>query len=160
MLNLVVKSQNVAETGKMPILARGRIIKNSVSACRGTNNPQDAMHWTTDCEVRKGLKLPDRKRLVRCHRHLQAGVSHDPGKCYSTKMSKWYNSGVHATECGICKSKKHCAELCDQNKSISKLLKVTTMTASTEMLPVLLQAIYARSQGHVKLGKFMRSLQY
>ena len=89
---------------------------------------------------------------MRCHRHLQAGVSHDPGKCQSNKMSKWYSSGVYATECGICKSKNHCAELCDQNKSITKLLKVTTMTASTEMLSILLQASYVKSQGNVKLG--------
>ena len=100
-------------------------------ACKGTKNGHDGMHWTTDCENWKALKLPDRKRVVRCHRHLQAGVSHDPGKCRSNKMSKWYNNGAYATECGICKSRNHCAELCDQNKSITKLLKVTTMTAST-----------------------------
>ena len=44
------------------------------------------------------------------------------------------------------------AELCDQNKAITKLHKATTMNASTEMLPVLLQASYVSSQGGVKLG--------
>ena len=27
-------------------------------ACRGTKNPPEAMHWTTDCEVWRSLKLP------------------------------------------------------------------------------------------------------
>ena len=67
-------------------------------------------------------------------------------------MSKWYNSGIYGTECGICKSKNHCAELCDKNKSFTKLHKVATMTASSEMLPVLLQASYVKSHGDAKLG--------
>ena len=89
--------------------------------------------------------------MVRCHRHLQAGVNHDPGKCLFRNMSKWFNNGVYGPECGICKSRNHCAELCEKNKSITKLHKVTTMVASTEMLPVLLQASYVMS-GEVKLG--------
>ena len=63
-----------------------------------------------------------------------------------------YPSGTTVVSICICKSKNHCAELCDQNKSITKLIKVTTMTASTEMLLVLLLAIYVKSQGNVKLG--------
>ena len=55
-------------------------------------------------------------------------------------------------ESGICKSKEHCAELCGQNKSFTKLHKVTTMTANAEMLPVLLQASYVESPGGVKMG--------
>ena len=100
-------------------------------ACKGTKNPQDARHWTTDCEKWKALKLPERKRLVSCQRHLQALGRHDDGKCQALYMSKWYNNGVWGSECGICKSKNHCAELCEQNKSITKLHKVTTMTASS-----------------------------
>ena len=38
------------------------------------------------------------------------------------------------------------------NESITKLYKMTTMTASAEMLPVLLQASYVVSPGGVKLG--------
>ena len=121
-------------------------------ACKGTKNTQDAKHWTTDCDKWKGLKLPERKRLVKCLRHVQAGESHDTGRCHSDNMSKWYNNGVYATECGICKSKHHCAELCEQNKAITKLHKVTTLSSSTDMLPVLLQASYVMSQGDVKLG--------
>ena len=41
---------------------------------------------------------------------------------------------MFGSECGICKSKNHCAELCEQDKSITKLHKVTTMTASAEGL--------------------------
>ena len=59
---------------------------------------------------------------------------------------------MFGSECGICKSKNHCAELCEQDKSITKLHKVTTMTASAEMLPVLLQASYVSSHGGVELG--------
>ena len=109
-------------------------------ACKGTKNPQDAKHWTADCEKWKALKLTDRRKLVKCQRHLQAGDAHNSGRCQSSKMSRWYNNGVHGLECWICKSNNHCAELCEQNKSIAKLHKVTTMTARTEMLPVLLQA--------------------
>ena len=61
---------------------------------KGTKNPQDARHWTSDCENWKALKLLNRKRLVRCQRHLQAGDRHDSGKCQSLYMSKWYNNGV------------------------------------------------------------------
>ena len=89
---------------------------------------------------------------MKCLRHMQAGDSHDTGKCPSMNMSKWYNNGVYASECGICKSRNHCAELCEQNKSITKLHKVTTTVASTEMLLVLQQASYVRSNGDVKLG--------
>ena len=121
-------------------------------ACKGSKNPQDARHWTTDCEKWKNLKLADRRRLVSCQRHMQAGDTHDKGMCLSRKMNKWSNNGVYGSECGICKSKNHCAELCDQNKSITKLHKATTMTASAEMLPVLLQASYVVSPGGVKLG--------
>ena len=70
--------------------------------CKGTKNPQDAKHWTADCEKWKALKLPDRKRLAKCQRHLQAGDNHNVGKCQSTYMSTWYNNGVHGYECGIC----------------------------------------------------------
>ena len=42
-------------------------------------------------------------------------------------MSRRYNNGVQGLECGICRSKNHCAELCDQNKAITKLHKVTSM---------------------------------
>ena len=121
-------------------------------ACKGSKNPQDAKHWTTECEKWKNLKLPDRKRLVSCQRHMQAGDSHDMGRCQSWYMSKWYNNGISGLECGICKSGNHCAELCEHNKSVTKLHKVTTMTSRTEMLPVLLQASYVVSPGGVKLG--------
>ena len=67
-------------------------------------------------------------------------------------MSRWYNNGVQGLECGICRSKNHCAELCDQNKAITKLHNVTSMTARTDMLPVLLQASYVSSNGGAKLG--------
>ena len=50
------------------------------------------------------------------------------------------------------RSKNHCAELSEQNKSITQFHKVTTMTASKEMLLVLLQASYVSSHGDVKLG--------
>ena len=63
-----------------------------------------------------------------------------------------YPSGTTVVSICICKSKNHCAELCDQNKSITKQIKVTTMTASTEKQLVLLLAIYVKSQGNVKLG--------
>ena len=56
--------------------------------CKDAKNPQDVKHWTTECEIWRGLNLADRKRIVRCHRHLQAGLSHDPGKCSSMKISK------------------------------------------------------------------------
>ena len=59
---------------------------------------------------------------------------------------------VYSGEYGICKNRNHCAELCEQNKAITKLHKAITMTASTEMLPVLLQVSYVSSQGGVKLG--------
>ena len=59
---------------------------------------------------------------------------------------------MFGSEYGICKSKNHCAELCEQDKSITKLHKVTTMTASAEMLPVLLQASYMSSHRGVELG--------
>ena len=59
-------------------------------ACKGTKNPQDAKHWTADCDKWKALKLPDRKRLAKCQRHLQAGDKHQLGKCQSTLMSKFY----------------------------------------------------------------------
>ena len=58
-------------------------------ACKGAKNPQDAKHWTADCEKWKALKLPDRKRLARCLRHLQASDRHNAGNCPSTYMSKW-----------------------------------------------------------------------
>ena len=83
---------------------------------------------------------------------MQAGDNHDKGKCTNRNMSKNYNNGVNGPDCGICKSRDHCAELCEKNKSITKLHKATTMTASSEMLPVLLQASYVTSQGEVKLG--------
>ena len=89
---------------------------------------------------------------MRCLRHLQASDTHDVKNCPTRNMSKWSNNGVYGLECGICKSKNHCAELCDQNKSITKLHKVTTMTARSEMLPVLLQASYVVSPGGVELG--------
>ena len=89
---------------------------------------------------------------MRCQRHLQAGDGHDSGNCQALYMSKWYNNGMWGSECGVCKSKTHCAELCDQNKAITKLHKVTTMTASTEMLPVLLQSSYVSTPGGVQLG--------
>ena len=50
-------------------------------ACKGTKNPQDGKHWTADCEKWKALRFPDRKRLARCQRHLQAGDKHNNGKC-------------------------------------------------------------------------------
>ena len=62
-------------------------------ACKGSKNPQDAKHWTTNCDKWKSLKLPDRKKLVRCQRHIQAGNSHDPAKCHGDNMSRWYNNG-------------------------------------------------------------------
>jgi hypothetical protein len=120
--------------------------------CKGTKNPQDAKHWTSDCEKWKALKLPDRKKLSRCQRHLQAGDNHNLAKCQSTYMSRFYNNGVQGFECGICKSKYHCAELCEQNKAITKLHKVTSLSASAKMLKVLLQASYVSSSGGVKLG--------
>jgi hypothetical protein len=89
--------------------------------------------------------LPGRKKLVRCLRHMQAGDNHDKGKCTNRNMSKNYNNGVNGPDCGICNSSDHCAELCEKNKSITKLHKATTMTASSEMLPVLLQASYVTS---------------
>ena len=56
--------------------------------CKGTMNPQDAKHWTAGCEKLKALRLPDRKRLTRCQRHLQAGYNLDVRKCQSTHMSQ------------------------------------------------------------------------
>ena len=56
--------------------------------CKGTMNPQDAKHWTAGCEKLKALRLPDRKRLTRCQRHLQAGDNLDVRKCQSTHMSQ------------------------------------------------------------------------
>ena len=109
-----------------------------------------------DCEKWKNLKLADRKRLVNCQRHMQARDGHDKGRCASKNMSRWSNNAVCSLECGICKSKFHCAELCDQNKSITKLHKVTTMAVSAEMLPVLLQASYVMSLDGVRLGTLCR----
>ena len=84
--------------------------------CKGTKNQQDARHWTNECFKWTALKLPDRKRSVKCQRHLQAEDTHNINKM----MSKWYNNWVQGLECGVCKSKYHCAELCENNKSITK----------------------------------------
>ena len=69
-------------------------------------------------------------------------------------ISKWYYNGVLSNECGICSSKYHCTELCDKNRSITKLHHTTSLTCSTEndMLPVLLQASYITSSNGPKLG--------
>ena len=58
-------------------------------ACKGYKNPQDGKHWTTECEKWKSLKLPERKRLVTCQRHLQAGDGHHIGRCKFKNMGKW-----------------------------------------------------------------------
>ena len=98
------------------------------------------------------FEVAGKKRSVKCQRHLQAEDTHNINRCQSKMMSQWYNNGVQGLECGVCKSKHHCAELCENNKSITKLHKATTMTASGEMLPVLLQASYVMSPGGVKMG--------
>ena len=122
-------------------------------ACKGTANSKEANHWTSNCEKWKALKLSERKKLVKCHRHIQAGGSHDSNRCQGDKMSKWYNNGVFSTECGICGSKQHCAELCEQNKAITKLHKISSMSVSTTPLPpVLLQASFIDTPHDGQLG--------
>ena len=121
-------------------------------ACKGSRNPQDSKHWTTNCDKWKALKLPDRKKMVKCQRHIQAGDSHDSSKCQGDSMSKWYNNGYYSKECGICKSTQHCAELCEQNRAITKLHNVSLSATSSSMLPVLLQANFVKSRGGSELG--------
>ena len=120
--------------------------------CKGAKNQQDSRHWTTSCDKWKSLKLQERKKLVKCERHIQAGVAHDSRKCQYDKMSKWYNNGVFGKDCGICGSSHHCAELCEQNRAITKLHKTASLSSCTDRLPVLLQASYVMCPGNFKLG--------
>ena len=123
-------------------------------ACKGSKNAQDAKHWTSSCEKWKALKLSERKKLVKCQRHIQAGDGHDVNKCKDGIISKWYNNGQYSTVCGICKDPSHCAELCQQNKAITMHHNISMASFQEEISlpPVLLQASFVESHQNVKLG--------
>ena len=132
----------------------GRKMKPFCVACSGSQNPQDGEHWATECAKWKALKLFERKRLVQCIKHMNVkpGAQHSPEQCKGQVMFGAYNNGVKGQDCGICKKRGHCAELCDANRSITKLHRTVTLHSKDAMLPVMLQANYVHYDDQRRLG--------
>ena len=67
-------------------------------------------------------------------------------------MRRYENSGKVGFKCAICNLENHCAELCSQNRAITKLAKSTTVLASGPLPPVLLQTSVIKTVNGNKVG--------
>ena len=67
-------------------------------------------------------------------------------------MRRYENGGKPGFQCSVCSQTNHCAELCSQNKAVTKVAKSHTSVAATPLPPVLLQTNIISSANGVKLG--------
>ena len=122
----------------------------SCLVCEGSRNPREAQHWTSTCEKWRNMNLTERRKVVKCWRH--PFDTHTYANCRGAKMKRFENGGKPGFQCSICGQNNHCAELCSQNKAVTKLARSHTIVATTPLPPVLLQTNCINSINGIKLG--------
>jgi hypothetical protein len=96
------------------------------------------------------MDLMERRRVAKCWRH--PFDNHTFASCRGARMRRYENEGRPGFQCSVCRQPNHCAELCSQNKAITKLDKSHSSVAAAPLPPVLLQINIISSANGVKLG--------
>ena len=124
--------------------------KKSCLVCADVKNPRESQHWTSTCEKWKSMNLQERKKVAKCWKH--PFDDHSYSNCSGAKMRRYENSGKVGFKCAVCNLDNHCAELCSQNRAITKVTKSTTVLASGPLPPVLLQTSVIKTVNGNKVG--------
>ena len=90
------------------------------------------------------MTLPERKKVAKCWKH--PFDNHSYNNCSGAKLRRYENNGKPRFKCLICNLDNHCAELCSENRAITKLAKSTPVVASCPLPPVLLQTNVVKYQ--------------
>ena len=96
------------------------------------------------------MTLPERKKVAECWKH--PFDNHSYNNCSGAKLRRYENNGKPGFKCSICNLDNHCAELCSENRAITKLAKSTPVVASCPLPPVLLQTNVVKSINGIKLA--------